>query len=132
LNAAAEAQQSRRACGKAAPQSAQHRSTRAHATPLPCYPHGTHARAPTAGRACRPRPSAAPARRAATACRAAAAGAGGAPLPEALLFDCDGVIVDTEKDGHRVSFNDAFTRKGAGGGGGGGGGGGAAAAVFVG
>lgn len=31
---------------------------------------------------------------------------------EALLFDCDGVLVDTEKDGHRVSFNEAFKRKG--------------------
>ncbi|KAJ8430703.1 hypothetical protein Cgig2_000268 [Carnegiea gigantea] len=30
-------------------------------------------------------------------------------LPAALLFDCDGVLVDTERDGHRVSFNDAFT-----------------------
>ncbi|KAL8215901.1 hypothetical protein R6Q57_022738 [Mikania cordata] len=29
--------------------------------------------------------------------------------PAALLFDCDGVLVDTEKDGHRVSFNDTFT-----------------------
>ena len=29
-------------------------------------------------------------------------------LPSALLFDCDGVLVDTEKDGHRVSFNDTF------------------------
>lgn len=35
-----------------------------------------------------------------------------AALPDALLFDCDGVIVDTEKDGHRVSFNEAFKRKG--------------------
>lgn len=35
-------------------------------------------------------------------------------LPEALLFDCDGVLVDTEKDGHRVSFNQAFERKGLG------------------
>ncbi|WIA23377.1 hypothetical protein OEZ85_000140 [Tetradesmus obliquus] len=33
-------------------------------------------------------------------------------LPEALLFDCDGVLVDTERDGHRVSFNDAFKQKG--------------------
>ncbi|EFJ48545.1 hypothetical protein VOLCADRAFT_104725 [Volvox carteri f. nagariensis] len=33
-------------------------------------------------------------------------------LPEALLFDCDGVLVDTERDGHRVSFNEAFKRKG--------------------
>jgi len=30
-------------------------------------------------------------------------------LPAALLFGCDGVLVDTERDGHRVSFNDAFT-----------------------
>ncbi|KAK0579407.1 hypothetical protein LWI29_025970 [Acer saccharum] len=30
-------------------------------------------------------------------------------LPSALLFDCDGVLVDTEKDGHRLSFNDTFT-----------------------
>ena len=27
---------------------------------------------------------------------------------EALIFDCDGVLVDTEKDGHRVAFNMAF------------------------
>jgi HAD superfamily hydrolase (TIGR01509 family) len=27
---------------------------------------------------------------------------------EALIFDCDGVLVDTELDGHRVSFNHAF------------------------
>lgn len=30
-------------------------------------------------------------------------------LPKALLFDCDGVLVDTEKDGHRISFNDTFS-----------------------
>jgi len=29
-------------------------------------------------------------------------------LPSALLFDCDGVLVDTEKDGHRISFNQTF------------------------
>jgi len=33
-------------------------------------------------------------------------------LPQALLFDCDGVLVDTERDGHRVSFNIAFKEKG--------------------
>jgi HAD superfamily hydrolase (TIGR01509 family) len=27
---------------------------------------------------------------------------------QALIFDCDGVLVDTERDGHRVSFNQAF------------------------
>lgn len=27
---------------------------------------------------------------------------------KALIFDCDGVIVDTERDGHRVAFNAAF------------------------
>lgn len=31
---------------------------------------------------------------------------------EALIFDCDGVLVDTEKDGHRVSFNMAFAHFG--------------------
>lgn len=36
-----------------------------------------------------------------------------AALPEALLFDCDGVLVDTERDGHRVSFNKVFEEKGA-------------------
>lgn len=29
-----------------------------------------------------------------------------------MQFDCDGVLVDTEKDGHRVSFNQAFKAKG--------------------
>ncbi|CAK9143494.1 unnamed protein product [Ilex paraguariensis] len=32
-------------------------------------------------------------------------------LPSALLFDCDGVLVDTEKDGHRISFNDTFAAR---------------------
>ncbi len=31
---------------------------------------------------------------------------------EAILFDCDGVLVDTERDGHRVAFNRAFARMG--------------------
>jgi HAD superfamily hydrolase (TIGR01509 family) len=31
---------------------------------------------------------------------------------DALLFDCDGVLVDTERDGHRVAFNEAFAAKG--------------------
>lgn len=29
----------------------------------------------------------------------------------ALLFDCDGVLADTERDGHRVSFNRVFEEK---------------------
>ena len=29
-----------------------------------------------------------------------------------LIFDCDGVLVDTERDGHRVAFNRAFAEKG--------------------
>lgn len=33
-------------------------------------------------------------------------------LPEAVLFDCDGVLVDTERDGHRIAFNEAFAMKG--------------------
>ncbi|OVA17601.1 HAD-like domain [Macleaya cordata] len=32
-------------------------------------------------------------------------------LHSALLFDCDGVLVDTEKDGHRISFNDTFAER---------------------
>jgi len=30
----------------------------------------------------------------------------------AVYFDCDGVLVDTERDGHRVAFNRAFAAKG--------------------
>jgi HAD superfamily hydrolase (TIGR01509 family) len=30
----------------------------------------------------------------------------------ALIFDCDGVLVDTERDGHRVAFNQAFAQAG--------------------
>jgi HAD superfamily hydrolase (TIGR01509 family) len=30
------------------------------------------------------------------------------PQIQAIFFDQDGVIVDTERDGHRVSFNDTF------------------------
>ena len=33
-------------------------------------------------------------------------------MMQALLFDCDGVLVDTERDGHRVAFNKAFAAKG--------------------
>ena len=31
---------------------------------------------------------------------------------KALIFDCDGVLVDTERDGHRVGFNRAFKQLG--------------------
>lgn len=31
---------------------------------------------------------------------------------DALLFDCDGVIAETERDVHRISFNEAFKTKG--------------------
>lgn len=31
---------------------------------------------------------------------------------KALFFDCDGVLVDTERDGHRVAFNRAFQKAG--------------------
>jgi HAD superfamily hydrolase (TIGR01509 family) len=30
----------------------------------------------------------------------------------AIIFDCDGVLADTERDGHRVAFNRAFAQKG--------------------
>jgi len=35
-------------------------------------------------------------------------------MMQALIFDCDGVLVDTERDGHRVAFNRAFAAKGLG------------------
>jgi HAD superfamily hydrolase (TIGR01509 family) len=31
---------------------------------------------------------------------------------KALIFDCDGVLADTERDGHRVAFNQAFADHG--------------------
>lgn len=31
---------------------------------------------------------------------------------KALIFDCDGVLVDTERDAHRVGFNQAFAEHG--------------------
>ena len=31
---------------------------------------------------------------------------------KAVIFDCDGVLVDTERDGHRVAFNRAFSAQG--------------------
>ena len=33
-------------------------------------------------------------------------------MMKALIFDCDGVLADTERDGHRVAFNKAFVAKG--------------------
>lgn len=34
------------------------------------------------------------------------------PIQGTLLLDCDGTLVETERDGHRVSFNKAFKEKG--------------------
>jgi len=31
---------------------------------------------------------------------------------KALIFDCDGVLAETERDGHRVAFNQVFAQKG--------------------
>ena len=33
-------------------------------------------------------------------------------IPKALLFDVDGTLADTERDGHRVAFNRAFAEAG--------------------
>jgi HAD superfamily hydrolase (TIGR01509 family) len=33
-------------------------------------------------------------------------------MMKALILDCDGVLADTERDGHRVAFNKAFAEKG--------------------
>ena len=35
-------------------------------------------------------------------------GAAGPRLVSTLIFDCDGVLADTERDGHRVAFNPTF------------------------
>ncbi|KAL0022531.1 hypothetical protein WJX79_008734 [Trebouxia sp. C0005] len=44
--------------------------------------------------------------------RASSAKADGKADVFTLLLDCDGVLVDTEAQGHRVSFNEAFKQKG--------------------
>lgn len=44
--------------------------------------------------------------------RAVSAKANGNADVFTLLLDCDGVLVDTEAQGHRVSFNEAFKQKG--------------------
>jgi HAD superfamily hydrolase (TIGR01509 family) len=31
------------------------------------------------------------------------------PIPKAVVFDVDGTLVDSERNGHRVAFNEAFT-----------------------
>lgn len=31
---------------------------------------------------------------------------------EAVIFDVDGTLVDSERDGHRVAFNEAFAEAG--------------------
>jgi phosphoglycolate phosphatase-like HAD superfamily hydrolase len=34
------------------------------------------------------------------------------PMLEALIFDVDGTLADTERDGHRPAFNAAFAEAG--------------------
>jgi len=41
-----------------------------------------------------------------------AAGNNAKIVMKAIIFDCDGVLADTERDGHRVAFNKAFAAKG--------------------
>eukprot|EP00931_Biecheleriopsis_adriatica_P119686 TRINITY_DN948_c0_g1_i1.p1 TRINITY_DN948_c0_g1~~TRINITY_DN948_c0_g1_i1.p1 ORF type:complete len:413 (+),score=113.29 TRINITY_DN948_c0_g1_i1:29-1240(+) len=41
-----------------------------------------------------------------------ASGALGGEVEGGLLLDCDGTLVETERDGHRVAFNKAFKEKG--------------------
>jgi hypothetical protein len=48
----------------------------------------------------------------ASALHAAAESSTTVPQLEAILFDCDGVLADTERDGHRISFNLAFKNNG--------------------
>jgi HAD superfamily hydrolase (TIGR01509 family) len=43
---------------------------------------------------------------------ASAAGGASRTAMKALIIDCDGVLADTERDGHRVAFNKAFAKKG--------------------
>ena len=43
---------------------------------------------------------------------ATAAGSKVNNIMKALIFDCDGVLADTERDGHRVAFNKAFAARG--------------------
>jgi len=33
-------------------------------------------------------------------------------MMQVLIFDCDGVLVDTERDGHHVAFNAALAAAG--------------------
>eukprot|EP00183_Erythrolobus_madagascarensis_P002215 CAMPEP_0185849954 /NCGR_PEP_ID=MMETSP1354-20130828/4270_1 /TAXON_ID=708628 /ORGANISM="Erythrolobus madagascarensis, Strain CCMP3276" /LENGTH=244 /DNA_ID=CAMNT_0028550569 /DNA_START=135 /DNA_END=869 /DNA_ORIENTATION=- len=37
---------------------------------------------------------------------------GGVDMMQALIFDCDGVLAETEKEAHRTAFNEAFTERG--------------------
>lgn len=46
-----------------------------------------------------------------TAAAPVEASVGQEDLPQALIFDCDGVLADTERDGHRPAFNAAFKIK---------------------
>jgi len=43
---------------------------------------------------------------------ASSSGGSGDATQGALLLDCDGTLVETERDGHRVAFNKAFKEKG--------------------
>ena len=53
-----------------------------------------------------------PAGRSPSSSRAGTTLSAAAPTLEAILFDCDGVLADTERDGHRLAFNLAFKDQG--------------------
>ncbi|XP_062116065.1 CBBY-like protein [Humulus lupulus] len=74
-------------------------------------PHNTTLSCSLLGTSLRPTPLTTTRGKASSPIKITCLASSSSPLPSALLFDCDGVLVDTEKDGHRISFNDTFNEK---------------------